>query len=62
VSVNEELAKPEASDFGDYLAEFERRGDWGEIVLRERFRHRLTMDGDPIHYLAIAARKGPRRR
>jgi hypothetical protein len=61
VSVNEDLVQPEASDFGDYLAEFERRGDWGEIVVRERFRHRLTMAGDPIHYVAIVARKGPYR-
>jgi len=59
VSVNEDLAKPGASDFGDYLAEFERRGDWGEIVRRERFRHRLTMAADPIHYVAIVAHKGP---
>ncbi len=61
VSVNEDLAQPGASDFGDYLAELERHGDWGEIVLRERFRHRLTMAGDPIHYVAIVARKGPQR-
>jgi hypothetical protein len=61
VSVNEDLAKPGASDFGDYLAEFEQRGDWGEIVLHERFRHRLTMAGDPIHYVAIVARKRPQR-
>jgi hypothetical protein len=25
--------------------------------VRERFRHRLTMAGDPIPYLAIVARK-----
>ena len=59
VSVHEELAEPGASDFGDYLAEFAQRGDWGDIVVRERFRHRLTMAGAPIHYLAIVARKGP---
>lgn len=58
VSVHEGLAEPGASDFGDYLAEFERRRDWGEIVVREPFRHRLTMAGDPIPYLAIVARKG----
>lgn len=57
VSVHEDLVAPGASDFGDYLAEFERRGDWGEIVVRERFRHRLTMAGDPIHYVAVVARK-----
>jgi hypothetical protein len=58
VSVHEDLAQPGGSDFGDYLAEFERRADWGEIVVRERFRHRLTMAGEPIHYVAIVARKG----
>ncbi len=57
VSVHEDLAAPGASDFGDYLAEFERRGDWGEILVRQRFRHRLTMAGDPIHYVAIVARR-----
>ena len=56
VSVHEDLVEPGASDFGDYLAEFERCG-WGEIVVRERFRHRLTMAGHPIHYVAIVARK-----
>lgn len=58
VSVHEDQVKPGASDFGDYLAEFERREDCGEIVLRERFRHRLTMAGDPIHYIALVTRKG----
>lgn len=57
VSVREDLVEPGASDFGDYLAGFERRGDGGEIVLRERFRHRLTMSGEPLHYMAIVARK-----
>lgn len=61
VSVNESLAEPGASDFGDYLAEFAERPAWGEIVEWERFRHRLTMAGDPIHYVAIVARKGPPR-
>jgi hypothetical protein len=59
VSVHERLVQPGASDFGDYLAELERRDDWGEIVVRERFRHRLTMAGDPIYYVAIVVRKGP---
>lgn len=61
VSLHEKLAEPGASDFGDYLAGFERRRDGGEIVMRERFRHRLTMAGDPISYLAIVARKPQRR-
>ncbi len=57
VSVHEDLVERGASDFGDYLGEFEQHGDWGEIVLRERFRHRLTMSGEPIHYVAIVAHK-----
>jgi hypothetical protein len=28
-----------------------------EIVVSERFRHRLSISGEPIHYLAIGARK-----
>lgn len=56
-SLHENLAGPGASDFGDYLAELERRGDRGEILVRERFRHRLTMAGDPLHYIAILVRK-----
>jgi hypothetical protein len=58
VSVHEGLVGPGASAFGDYLAEFARRSDWGEIVLKQRFLHRLTMAGEPIHYIAIVARKG----
>lgn len=52
-----DLAEPGGSDFGDYLAGFEARDDGGEILVRERFRHRLTMGGDPIEYVAIVARK-----
>ncbi len=57
VCVHEDLMQPGASDFANDLAAFERHGDRGEVVLRERFRHRLTMAGDPIHYVAIVARK-----
>jgi hypothetical protein len=60
VSVHEDLVAPGASDFGDYLAAFEQRDDGGEIVARERFRHRLTMAGEPIYYEAIVARKRTR--
>lgn len=59
ISLLETLAKPGASDFGDYIDEFERRPDWGEIVVRERYRHRLSMAGDPIFYVAVAVRKSP---
>ena len=57
VSLHEDLAEPGGSDFGDYLAGFEARGDGGEILVRERFRHRLTMAGEPITYVAVVARK-----
>ena len=57
VSLHEDLAEPGGSDFGDYLAGFETRADGGEILVREPFRHRLTMAGDPITYVAIVARK-----
>jgi hypothetical protein len=57
VSLHEDLAEPGGSDFGDYLAGFEEREDGGEILVREPFRHRLTMAGEPITYVAIVARK-----
>jgi len=57
VSLHEDLAEPGGSDFGDYLAGFEARADGGEILLREPFRHRLTMAGEPITYVAVVARK-----
>ena len=57
VSLHEDLAEPGGSDFGEYLAGFEQRTDGGEILVRERFRHRLTMAGEPITYVAIVARK-----
>lgn len=59
VSLHENLAEPGGSDFGDYLARFAQRDDGGEILVRERFRHRLTMAGEPITYVAIVARKAP---
>ena len=59
VSLHEELAEFGGSDFGDYLAGFESREDGGEILVREPFRHRLTMAGEPITYVAIVARKAP---
>jgi hypothetical protein len=60
VSLHEDLAEPGGSDFGDYLAGFEARDDGGEILVREPFRHRLTMAGEPITYVAIVARRPPR--
>ncbi|MEA2154998.1 MAG: hypothetical protein QOE11_1138 [Solirubrobacteraceae bacterium] len=57
VSLHEDLAEPGGSDFGDYLAGMEGRADGAEILVRERFRHRLTMAGEPITYVAVVARR-----
>jgi hypothetical protein len=57
VTVKESLAASGASDFGDWLAELEADDRWGRVVLRERFRHRLTMAGEELYYLAVVARK-----
>ena len=57
VSLHADLVEPGGSDFGDYLAGFEDRDDGGEIVLRVPFRHRLTMAGEPIMYVAVVAHK-----
>jgi len=55
-SVEESLAEPGGSDFGDYLAELDA-GDEAEILQRERFRHRSLMGGGEVHYVAVVARK-----
>jgi hypothetical protein len=57
VSIGEDLAGPGDSDFGDYLAEIEGDPTRGKIVSRERFRHRLLMNGDEVHYFAVVVRK-----
>lgn len=44
------------SDLGRYLDEL-GRGDDTEIVTFERYRHRLSMSGEPIHYYVIVARR-----
>lgn len=57
LTVHEDLAGPGTSDIGDAL-EALRGGETGtEIVVSERFRHRLSTAGVPIHYVAIGARK-----
>lgn len=55
LTIHEDLARPGASDIGDKLAELGGCGT--EIVVSERFRHRLSMAGEPIHYVAVGARK-----
>ncbi|MEA2193438.1 MAG: hypothetical protein QOI73_3559 [Solirubrobacteraceae bacterium] len=57
LTVHEDLAGPGTSDIGDELALLDKQGSGTEIVVQERFRHRMTMAGEPIHYLAIGARK-----
>jgi hypothetical protein len=57
LTVHEELVEPGTSDIGDELAAMGREDSDTEIVVWERFRHRLSMSGAPIHYVAIAARK-----
>jgi len=55
-SVEESLAEPGGSDFGDYLAELDS-GDEAEVLRRERFRHRSLMGGGEVHYVAVVARR-----
>jgi SAM-dependent methyltransferase len=57
VTVPENLVDPGSSDFGDYL-EAETKGGRLELLERERYRHRLLMDGSEVFYVAIVGRKG----
>ena len=56
VTVPEDLVAPGSSDFGDYL-EAETSAGRLEVVERERFRHRLLMDGSEVFYIAIVGRR-----
>jgi hypothetical protein len=57
LTVREDLARPGASDIGDELAALRAGAAGTQIVVWERFRHRLSMAGRPIHYVAVGARK-----
>lgn len=55
--LHEALAEPGGSDFGDYLQELDREGSSAEVISRERFRHRLLMNGDAVYYVAVVVRQ-----
>jgi len=57
LTVHEDLAQPGTSDIGDELEALRAGEADTDLVISERFRHRLTTSGEPIHYLAIGARK-----
>jgi hypothetical protein len=57
LTVHEQLARPGASEIGDELEGLGAGVAGTEVVVTERFRHRLSVTGEPIHYLAIGARK-----
>jgi SAM-dependent methyltransferase len=56
VTVPEDLVDPGASDFGDYVEAETSAGRLREHS-RQRFRHRLLMDGGEVFYVAIVARR-----
>jgi trans-aconitate methyltransferase len=56
VTVPEQLVDPGTSDFGDYL-EAETSAARLSVLSRERYRHRLLMDGSAVYYVAIVGRK-----
>lgn len=56
VTVPEDLVEPDTSDFADYV-ESETAAGRLEIRTRERYRHRLLMDGSEVHYVALVGQK-----
>ena len=56
VTVPEDLVAAGSSDFGDYL-QTETTAGRLEVLERERYRHRLLMDGYEVFYVAIVGRK-----
>jgi head-tail adaptor len=58
LTVAEELVDEQAGDLGAYLAELRAGAHATEVLHLGRFRHRLRMSGEPIHYYALVARRG----
>jgi hypothetical protein len=56
-TVPEQLIEPGSSDFGDYLRDETEAGRL-RVVARERFQHRLLMDGSAVFYIAVIGRRG----
>lgn len=56
VTVPADLVDAGSSDFGDYL-ELQTTAGRLEVLERERYRHRLLMDGSEVFYVAIVGRK-----
>ncbi|MGE4427345.1 MAG: hypothetical protein AB7G37_12910 [Solirubrobacteraceae bacterium] len=57
LTVTDDVLDPDGDDLGAYVAQL-RAGEHGtEVVHVERFRHRLRMSGEPIHYHVIVARR-----
>ena len=56
VTAPEEAATGEGEELAGYLDEL-RAGADTEIVTFERFRHRLRMSGEPLHYYVIVGRR-----
>lgn len=57
LTVHEDLVEPGSSDIGDELALMGSEEDATELVVWERFRHRVSVAGEPIHYVAVGALK-----
>jgi len=56
-TVSEDLIEEQAGDLGGYLAELRAGRHGTEVLELRRFRHRLRMSGEPIHYYVIVARR-----
>jgi predicted TPR repeat methyltransferase len=50
------LADDEPSGFARLIRQLIERGDL-EVLAERRYRHRLSAQGDPLHYVAMIARK-----
>jgi hypothetical protein len=57
ITAAEDILDAEGEELAEYVAAL-RRGEHGTEVLHlKRFRHRLRMSGEPIHYYALVARR-----
>lgn len=58
LTVHEDLVTPGSSDIGDELELMRADENATEFVVWERFRHRQSVAGESIHYVAVGALKG----
>lgn len=57
VTMHEDVLMSDGCELGEYIAALRAGGHNTEVIRLNRFRHRLRMSGEPIHYFVMIARR-----